>query len=435
MPEWARRRGFWLVDGLTGGKIKNHLEEIGRLIDEADSQWAVRQKEELLAALLRHAIFTTSYYSGKSLSALLSDFPVVNKTIIREAGESFCSNKVGLSERISVFTSGSTGTPFQVYHDYEKKKRNYADTIYFARLAGYDIGQKLLYMKIWVKEKMEHPLIYFMQNIIPVDVIKLNEDQMESIVNKMHGDGSRYGILGYASALELFARYLDEKHENIQSRNVGSVIAISEALNDYTKTSLQRQFGVPVLSRYSNLENGIIAQQEPNGLSRFLVNTASYVVETLKLDSDDSAHAGELGRIVVTDLFNYAMPMIRYDTGDVGSLITDPAHPGKLFLATVEGRKLDLLYDSKGNLVSSFIVYKNMWKYPEIIQYQLIQEGEKQYRFKVNARSPFAREKELVDDFKSYLGADAEIKVEYVSEVPLLASGKRKKIVNNYIKA
>jgi phenylacetate-CoA ligase len=207
---------------------------------------------------------------------------------------------------------------------------------------------------------------------------------------------------------------------------------MSESLNEFTKASLEKYFGVPAVSRYSNLENGIIAQQETNGNLRFLVNTASYHIEILKIDTDAPAKEGELGRIIVTDLYNYAMPMIRYDTGDVGSLEQDASKPGRLYLSKVEGRKLDMLYDTKGTIVSSYIMYKNMWQYTEIRQYQLIQNGEKEYLFKINVGETFERESQLVEEFKSYLGDDAVFQIEYVEEIPLLDSGKRRKLVNNY---
>jgi phenylacetate-CoA ligase len=130
------------------------------------------------------------------------------------------------------------------------------------------------------------------------------------------------------------------------------------------------------------------------------------------------------------------LPLIRYDTGDVGILSNKSScNFATPVLTRLEGRKLDILYDTAGNLISSYVVYKNMWKYTEIIQYQLIQEGKKEYKFKINMKGSFAREKELVREFKSYLGEDADFNVEYVSEIPLLASGKRRKIVNNYIKS
>jgi phenylacetate-CoA ligase len=271
-----------------------------------------------------------------------------------------------------------------------------------------------------------------MQNTIPVDVIHLNDQKIEELITRMQKDGSTFGILGYASALELICKYLDRKQPEPIKANVQSIITISESLNDYTKSTMRKYFGIPVVSRYSNLENGIIAQQEINGNPRFLINTASYYLEVLKMDLDEPAAEGELGRIVVTDLFNYAMPMIRYDTGDVGAMVTDPENPGKLYFSKIEGRKLDMLYDTKGEIVSSYIAYKNMWQYTDIKQYQLIQEGAKDYTFKINAEKSFNREAQLVQEFKSFLGTDANFKIEYVDEIPLLASGKRKKVVNNY---
>ncbi len=139
-----------------------------------------------------------------------------------------------------------------------------------------------------------------------------------------------------------------------------------------------------------------------------------------------------MGRIIVTDLFNYGMPMIRYDTGDIGSVKPESLISGNLLLNHVEGRKLDLLYGTNGELVSSYIVYKNMWQYTEIEQYQLVQKGAKDYLFKINSKQGFTREAKLIAEFKQYLGADATFRVEYVSEIPLLDSGKRKKIVNEF---
>lgn len=432
--EKLRAFGFWTLDIIKGGNIRKHYNEIHASLNnslpyESDEKSGIKIKN-----LLTHAVKTCDFYSRYSLGNSLSDFPIVNKNLIKSNQDLFFSSAFKNQKVYSVTTSGSTGTPFKTYQDKNKKARNYADTIYFAGLAGYKIGHRLIYLKIWVKSKMRHKLEYWFQNTIPVDVIHLNDRLIDILINKLEHDRSTFGILGYASALELICRYLDKNQSGLVRTKVKSVIAISETLNDYTKSTIGKYFSVPVVSRYSNLENGIIAQQELNGSDRFLINTASYYIEILKLDTDEPATTGELGRIVVTDLYNYALPMIRYDTGDIGALEYDKLNNSKQYLSKVEGRKLDLLYDTKGELVSSYIVYKNMWQYTEIDQYQLIQEGEKLYTFKINSQNIFSKENQLIDEFKSFLGTDADFRVEYVSEIPLLASGKRKKIVNNYIK-
>jgi phenylacetate-CoA ligase len=139
---------------------------------------------------------------------------------------------------------------------------------------------------------------------------------------------------------------------------------------------------------------------------------------------------------VVTDLYNYAMPLIRYDTGDIGAMpAMNNGQADYSRLSHIEGRKLDILFDTRGRVVSSYIIYKNMWKYTEINQYQLIQEDVNFYRFKINASGSFNREQELKNEFISYLGEDAIFEIEYVDEIALLASGKRRKVVNNYVKS
>jgi len=430
--ETVRKYAFWVFDFLRESKVRKHYREIVLEINDASSNKAVQRREKNLADILNHAVKTTQFYKNKNGFKSLGGFPVINKSIVRGAFDSFVSGEFERSELIPIVTSGSTGTPFKVFHDKRKKLRNSADAIFFAQMAGYTLGDRIIYMKIFVKEKMKDPVRYWMENTIPIDVIRMDDAQSEDIIRQMEVRKCTYSIVGYASALELVCKYLEKKNYGRVKADVRSVIAISEALNDYTKEALQKYFGAPVVSRYSNLENGIIAQQETDGSGRYTINTASYVVEILKMDSDDQADPGEKGRIVVSDLFNYGMPLIRYDTGDIGALSLDSRKTGNMYLARVEGRKLDLLYDTKGNIVSSYIVYKNMWQYTEIKQYQLIQKGPREYIFKINCDGPFTRERKLIDEFKAYLGDDANFEVEYVSEIPLLSSGKRRFVVNDY---
>jgi len=93
---------------------------------------------------------------------------------------------------------------------------------------------------------------------------------------------------------------------------------------------------------------------------------AGVVVEILALNRDQPAEPGEIGRIVVTDLHNRAMPIIRYDTGDVGAFATtSDGAPDPDRLAIVEGRRLDRIYAADGHPVSSFIFYKAIWSTPQ----------------------------------------------------------------------
>jgi len=422
---------YWLfrfTDLIKGGSIQKMTSEITSLNDNYAK--ALTHQQYQLKKILDFATTTTDYYreyAGKPLQ----DFPVINKNIIREKPDKFISSHFNKDALVKVVTSGSTGTPFSVYHDAFKKKRNTADTIVFARQAGFEIGHKLYYFKIWNKINKKTSLGAWMQNIVPVNVFDLSDAAIEQLIERLNKDKATIGFLSYASALDAFCRYMKTNSVRPVKANVRSIIAMSEALNDFTKEHMQTYFGVPCVSRYSNVENGIIAQQSTSGGKEFYINFASYCVEILNVQNNDSCKPGEPGRIVVTDLYNYAQPMLRYDTGDIGILsfknINGQQTP---VLEKIEGRKMDMVFNTNGELVSSFTITNTMWKYTELKQYQFIQKGQKEYLFKLNCDVVFNREQELISEFKNYFGLDAVFYLEYIDEIPLLDSGKRKKVLN-----
>jgi phenylacetate-CoA ligase len=292
----------------------------------------------------------------------------------------------------------------------------------------------LYYIKIWNDINKKSNFASWSQNIEACNVFELSDGAIKQLINKINADKSTIGLLAYASAFDAICRFLDANPSIKIKAKVNSAIAMSEGLNDYTKEAIQRHFNCVCISRYSNVENGMIAQQALSGGKEFYINFASYFVEVLNFDNNESCPFGKEGRIVITDLFNKAMPMIRYDTGDIG-VMNEKIIEGKKIhlLEKIEGRKMDMVFNTSGDLVSSFTITNSMWKYTELIQYQFIQIQKDQYLFKLNCDVPFKREDELIKEFQEYFGPGAKINVEYVNEIPLLHSGKRKKVMNQYI--
>lgn len=91
-------------------------------------------------------------------------------------------------------------------------------------------------------------------------------------------------------------------------------ISGSEVLSMEMKQQIVDTIGCNIIDRYSNEENGFIAQTLNNS-DEFKVNTSGFKIEVLKQNSNEPAKIGEVGRIVVTDLYSFAVPLIRYDTG------------------------------------------------------------------------------------------------------------------------
>ncbi|MDH7444009.1 CoF synthetase [Aquimarina sp. 2201CG14-23] len=424
-----RRKIFWLLDALKGNDIRKHYKDIKELIENPESKLSQDTKDVYLQQILAHAVSTTWFYQKYTNYNSILDFPVINKNMIRDNFDEFVSSKYNPDSCVLVSTSGSTGAPFSVLQDINKRCRSTGDNLYFSKRSGYEIGQKLMYIKIW-PDTIKRTLFskFWWQNVYPQSVFKLTDSDINNFIKDLKKDTSKKSLLGYASSFATICKYLDAVNAPPVSCNMQSVIAMSEGLNPYIRSRMEKYFGVAPVSRYSNNENGILAQEDRNVASKFTINSASYYIEILDLDKDISIGSRKRGRIVVTDLHNYAMPLIRYDTGDVGMIEYNEG--GVAYLSSIEGRKLDLIYNTKGEIIPSHVSYK-LCKYGEYKQFQLIQYGKKDYLIKLNTDKK-VDEAKMLKEYKTYFGQDANIQIAYVDEIPLLSSGKRREVVNSY---
>lgn len=295
------------------------------------------------------------------------------------------------------------------------------------------MGQRLYFLRIWNDLNKKSRLAAWAKNLMMEDTGNLSELQIARFLNRLNKDRSDKFIMAYASSIETVCFDKTLRPGQYSPYNVKAIFTGAEMLTDAGRKKIHDFFGCPVYSRYSNQENGVLAQQYTMESNDFKINTASYHIELLALDSDRPVKAGERGRIVVTDLFNFGMPLIRYDTGDIGILSAGYAGEDAVF-KVIEGKRLDLVYNTSGVFVSPHVLTAALVRYEDQIkQYQFIQQSAAAYCLKLHCRSSkFDKEDELLRNLKQYFGADASIKIEYVEQIPLLRSGKRQNVVNQY---
>jgi phenylacetate-CoA ligase len=430
-----RKNIFWIIDALSGGDIKSHLKEINILLDDPLSNRTKIIQNNNLGKILKNVTNTTPYYKNYNNTNSVLDFPVINKKIIQDNYDQFQSLEYKNKKKFKISTSGSTGIPFVLFQDKNKKNRNKADVIYFMRQCNYDIGNKLYQLGAWLAFEKRSSLKSRFQNVSEIDISKLSDEKIIELLRDLEKDSSsNKTILGHVTAFEMILKFLETNNKRVDNIKLNSIITNAEYLSPKTKTLLGDYFNTPVLSRYSSEEVGIIAHQTISSPDKFVANHASYHVEILNLNNDSPVKSGEYGRIVITDFFNYAMPLIRYDTGDVAKL--NICDNGKIEFEQIEGRKMDLVYDTKGNILSAWVVYKVIYKYYKFLkQYQFIQQNQQEYEIRLNLiGNNFDFEKELIEEVKIEFGNDANVIITYTNEIPPLASGKRRKVINNYIK-
>ena len=154
--------------------------------------------------------------------------------------------------------------------------------------------------------------------------------------------------------------------------------------------------------------------------------------EVLRADGTPCT-AGETGRVVLTDLHNFARPFIRYDTGDLAVAVDDdcPCERGFPLLGSIEGRSLDCLRTPSGNEISPAILGHFLFVYHDHLEvvrhYQLVQESDTRVTLLVVPGEGWNEERRLRlrADLNQLLGDEMEVDVQTVAEIHPEKSGKR----------
>lgn len=435
---YIKRKNFWINDFLHGGKMWKHFKEIMFIINNPEEGEEIRKRK--LSEILEFACANTKFYS-KVKSIKLSDFPVINKQIVLDNYNDFVVPVEKIPGQVGEVhvqsTSGSTGTPFKVFQDTECRIRRIATIKAENELVGFHSYDLLMHFRALSRHyNYGKDIVWNKQyNIIYVDNANLNDERIERIIDTINSKKVKF-IRGYVTAIDTVTMYAVEHKLSLDSHPL--FISGGEMLTESLKNRIVNILNCSVVSQYANEENGVFGQSEINGCPTTMnLNRANCYIEILKLDSDERAQKGELGRIVVTDLTNYAMPLIRYDLGDLAK-IGDVTESGiMLSLESLAGRKTDMILKTNGmyvdffNSISGEIAHSPLFK-----QWQFIQNGEKEYLLNLclQDKSLESKKEHYIKLVKDVVGEDAVVEVKFLDEIPVLNSGKRKLIINNWKK-
>lgn len=178
-------------------------------------------------------------------------------------------------------------------------------------------------------------------------------------------------LISLPSNLEVLAGILQERNQKIAS--LESIQTIGEPLTLEVKKKIEAAFDVPVYNIYSANECGYIASQCPEGHG-FHVHAEQVLTEVLD-ENDNPCKPGQTGRLVLTNLTNFATPFIRYDILDNVTLAEKPCPCGRgLPLWTkIDGRRHPMLFLSDGKRKASTGLMLGIRQIGGVHQFQIIQ--------------------------------------------------------------
>lgn len=323
------------------------------------------------------------------------------------------------------FTGGSTGEPLRIPHSKQRTLLRTASIMYYNEAGGYSIGDRYLF----IRSKPKPRWFQIIRNEILFVPNDLTQENIENLVNNLIQKKVKV-IIGYPSVIYEVAALLEKRPELAKKHSIKSFISNSEPFEKERSEFIQGILDCKMIDRYSNEENGVIAQQREFG-GEYLVDRFILYVEVVDPVTLKPVAEGETGKVLVTDVYSDLIPMIRYDTGDFA--VAAKYKNGQLWsIKQIVGRVVDRFYTTSGKPFSPLMlgpyIRLPLTNLGIHIQFQLSQLRIDTFRLQLKAKEdsiPMESLNKLKEGLRSFLGQDAIIELKFVAEIKAQASGKR----------
>lgn len=331
----------------------------------------------------------------------LPRIPITTKADLQAHPESEIINKAYASEKLSSErSSGSTGQPFRVYYD--PAYQSIRNLLFLRGLiaAGYRPGHKM--QLVTDAGKKDKPLLRWHYSSIL--------DSPEHLLAELNR--TRPDILyGCKTPLVRLAEHI--RNSRAEAHTPKRIFSTAELLNPESRSLLEKVFSARVFDFYGSTEMGLVGWECGAG-NGYHLSADSVIVEFLPVPGNSG-----LSRLVMTNLDLNAMPLIRYESGDLG--LAGPAERcrcGRWLpkLQRVEGRQNDCLRLKDGRTVSPFQLTCTVEKIPGIRKYQVIQTDWNDFtiKLKVDERDRPAAGALVEQTLRSVLGSEIRLSLDFV---------------------
>ncbi len=422
---------------------ERHGPLYGQILDEIAERdgWTLEQfrryQDRELTHLVRHAGRHVPYYrkafraTGVDVEAFpglsgLQQLPILEKESLRADPISLVDERLDVRRLLVIHTSGTTGTPLDLYRDpwansaeyayWEGRCRRPAGVRRFqdAEVAA---GVQMVAAPtrtrppFWVHNTRWHQLymsIYHMSRATLPEYVRE--------LRRFHGDY----LEGYPSGVYAIARHiLDNGLDPVAFK---ACFTTAETLLDYQREAIQAAFNCRIYDQYGCCEMAVFAAECE--LGSLHISPDYCIVEVLD-DEDRPVEPGRVGHLICTGLLNKAQPVIRYRVGDMGAISAQPCSCGRGLpvLASIEGRTDDVVITSDGRRVGRLDhVFKGM---TNVIEAQIVQEDYGQFRIRIVPAEGYsdADAQTAAANLNRRVGP-AEVRVELVDRIERTRSGK-----------
>jgi phenylacetate-CoA ligase len=397
---------------------------------------------QLLSRLLAHCAEAVPYYAEimarrgeaykQSPEAYLAQFPILTKGLLTRHFEQLKSQDLGRRRWRYESSGGSTGEPVRVIQDQACWDSQAALEDLGLYWAGREVGEPMV--SLWGSERdlqgnmgLKMRALNRLANTTLLNAYHMTPERMQAYLDWLNVKRPKV-IVAYAQAIYDLAQFAENAGVAVTPQ--AAILTSASTLHPFMREKIEKVFGCRVFDRYGCREVGSIACECPHHAGLHVFPWGNYI--EIVDEKGRPVPPGVEGNILVTSLTNYAMPLIRYQMGDRGSLAADancPCGRNGQWLQRITGRLTDDFRTRAGRLVPG-IYFVHMigvaLNTGTIKKFQVIQEDYEHLHLFLVKRDPEVEVNlpAIRAAFELAMGAGLQLDVDYVEDIPPGPSGK-----------
>ena len=347
-------------------------------------------KERIVRHAMEHTAFYAKFYAAAGFKAedigtdgWFERLPVVTKKDLREQFDGFVVQELSQHLKVST-TGGSTGTPTKTGYDGRIEEETYS----WRLQSRFGVNPWDDHAYVWRDTrqsklaKIKNALAWWPTRHLKLDATFITDEAIEKFLKEFNRIKPKL-LQGYVGAITQVAQYVVD-HYGVR-RNISNgmyrpnvVWTTSAPLSPVQRKLIEQAFGAPVCDEYGSCECRWIACQ-CEACSGLHVNVEHVFLEYV----DENNHAvttGEYGRALLTNLEDYAFPLIRYENGDRGRWLTEPCSCGRTLpcIDSVKGRESESFVLPSGKTINGEYLTTIFDETPELVKgFRVVQHVDK----------------------------------------------------------
>ena len=435
-------KGLMLRNIRTTGLYNNYKKDVIARCDWDEKRFQQYQLEQC-RDLIDHARLHVPYYrqvfgdrglSSETFSCLedLRHLPILSRDDVKNNPNNFLSENYLSPKRLSLHTTGTTGSPLRIVCNKSARQNNYAFFDGYLETIGLNPNAKHIVIggRVIVPQDIKSPPFWrysFFQKSLLMSSYHLSDSCMGAYIDKIESFAPEY-IESYPSSIYILAKYILRKGRALKCK---AVVTSAETLSSEQREAIELAFNTTVYDQYGCTEMCFFAGQCSYG--NYHVRPDYGVLELVD-DHGNPVAKGQHGKVVCTGFINRVMPLIRYSIGDMASYSEEDSCMCGLetpILNEIQGRIDDVLLKSDGSPVGRMGAVLRGFPIKES---QYIQYKAGVIELLIVPESEFTRERDMpriIDSVQQRLGRDCKVNVHLVGRIERGPGGKRKAVISH----